>query len=155
MANVHTFDGSHKVRVLISPAGQGSLNSAWVAPFSTSGVAGDADRAVFFLLAGTLDADDTIDVAIFQAQDANGTGAKAITNATLTTVTDDNDEAIKSIEIGPGALDNVNGFTHVRVQVTVANGTPVWGLFQVNHRLRYAGVGGQDATYDEHVIVLG
>lgn len=155
MANVHTFDGSHKVRVLIDPAAQGSLNSAYVAPFSTSGASGDANSAVFFLLTGTLDADDTIDVAIWQAQDAAGTGAKAVTGAVLTQVTDENDETIKSVEIGPGALDNVNGFTHVQVRVTVANGTPVWGLFQINHRLRYPGTGGQDATYDEQVIVLG
>lgn len=155
MANVHTFDGSHKARTLIAPAAQGSLNSAWVAPFSTSGRAGDADRAVFFLLAGTCDADDTIDVAITQAQDANGTGAKPVVGAVLTQVTDENDEALKTIEIGPGALDDANGFTHVRVEVTVANGTPVWGVFQINHRLRYPGTGGQDDSYDEQVIVLG
>ena len=37
----------------------------------------------------------------------------------------------------------------------VANGTPIWGVFQVNHRLRYPGTGGQHASYDEQVIVLG
>lgn len=155
MANVHTFDGSHKVRSLIDPAAQGTLNSAWVAPFSTSGRAGDADRAVFFLFTGTLDADDTIDVEIWRAKDASGTDAELIPGAVLTQVTDENDEAIKSIEIGPGAMSDAEGFTHVQAQVTVANGTPVWGLFQINHRLRYPGTGGQDETYDEQVIVLG
>jgi len=155
MANVHTFDGSHKARSLINIAAQGSLNSAWVAPFSTSGVAGDADRAVFFLWAGTLDADDTVDVEIWRATSVGGADAEAIPLAELTQVTDENDEALKSIEIGPGALPDAQGFTHVQVRVTVANGTPIWGVFQVNHRLRYPGIGGQDASYDEQVIVLG
>lgn len=157
MANVHTFDGSHKVRSLLPPAAQGSLNTAWVSPFATSGSAGDADRAVFFVFVGTLDSDDTIDVEIHQAKDANGTDATTLTAdaiATLTQITDENDETINTIEIGPGALDDVNGYTHVRVEVTVANGTPIWGVFQVNHRLRYPGTGGQDATYAQRVIAL-
>jgi len=155
MANVHTFDGSHKVRALIPPAAQGSLNSAWVSPFATSGVAGDAERAVFFLLAGTLDADDTVDVEVWRAKNASGGSPELIPGALLTQVTDENDEALKSIEIGPGAMSDAEGFTHVQVRVTVANGTPIWGVFQVNHRLRYPGTGGQHASYDEQVIVLG
>lgn len=158
MANVHTFPQSHQVRQLIAPAAQGSLNTAWVAPFSTSGTTGDADRAVFFITVGTLDSDDTIDVELHQAKDSSGTDATALTAdaiAVLTQVTDDNDETIKSIEIGPGALNGANGYTHVRVEVTVANGTPVWGVFQVNHRLRYPGANSQHSTYDEQVLVLG
>ena len=153
MANVHTFNGSNRLRQLIGLAAQGSLNTNWINPFASSGSNGDADRAVFVIWVGTLS--DDVDAKVTQAQDATGTGAKDITGAVWTTFTTTEDERFRSVEIGPGALDDANGFSFVRVEVTVASGTPVYGVFQINHRLRYPGIGGQDATYDEQVIVLG
>lgn len=152
MSNVHSFDGSHKVAKVIATAAQGSQNSSWLSPFATSGVSGDADRAVFWLDIGTVT--DDVDVAIFQATDTSGTGAKAITGAALTTITVANDNKIATIELRPDNMDDKNSFKYVQVQVTVASGTPIYSVAQILHRLRYPGIGGQVTTYDEQVEIL-
>ncbi len=145
----HTFDGEHKVKSLIIPVDQGSVNSAWVSPFADGG---SADRAVFLMYVGT--AGGTIDMALYQATDSAGTGRKVITGAHIAQVSAANDEGIVTIEIGPGALDDVNGFSYVRAEVT-ASSTDTYGVFLIKHRLRYPGQGSQDASYSQQVIVLG
>jgi hypothetical protein len=147
----HTFDGSHKLQSLIIPVDQGDVNTSWVNPFSDGG---GADRAVFVLFIGTVGGGATVDVALFQATDAAGTGRKAITGADLTQITPANDEKLASIEIGPGALDDANGFKYVRAEVN-CSATEIYGVFLIKHRLRYPGIGDQHTSYDDQVIVLG
>lgn len=150
MANVHTFNGSSQLDVLIVPATQGSLNTSYVAPFADGG---GADRAVFKLTVGATTED--VSMALYQATDSAGTGRKAITGAAITTITSASDECVKTIEIGPGALDDVNGFKYVRAEVTVAAaGTTPYCVELIKHRLRYPGAVDQPSSYAEAVIVL-
>lgn len=151
---MHTFPQNFKLAQLIGLAAQGSLNTAYVSPFASSGVGGDAQRAVFELWIGVLSS-GTVDFALWQATSSGGAGRKAIVGAALTQITTTTDVSINTIEIGPGALDDKNGFTWVRGEVTVSTGTPIWGVQQWNYWLRYPGIGGQDATYAQQVLVLG
>lgn len=150
MANVHTFNGSSKLSLLIVSAAQSSLNSSWISPFADGG---GADRAVFILNIGVVSS-STVAMKITQATDSSGTGAKDITDAAITAVTTSTDESLNTIEIGPGAMDDVNGFKFVRAEVTVGAGTPVYSVTLLKHRLRYPGIGGQDTSYRQAVIVV-
>lgn len=157
MANVHTFDGSHKVRQLIGLASQGTLTTPWVRPFASSGAGGDAERAVFLIQVGTLASGETLAAKLRRALTSTGGSAEDIPGAAITTMTETTDERIRSIEIGPGAMSDAEGFQYVAAVVTVAGGdsAAIYGVTLINHRLRYPGTGGQDDTYDEQVIVLG
>jgi hypothetical protein len=156
MSNVHTFNGSNKVQLLIPCADNGDVNTSWVNPFSDGE---GAERAVFLISVGTVGAQ--LDMTLYQAQDASGTGRKIITDAAITQVSSANDEKVATIEIGPGALDDPNGFKYVRAEVVVAgSATEEYTVLLIKHRLRYpgigwSGVGAQHSTYDEAVTVLG
>lgn len=150
MANVHTFSGSNLVQVLIVNATQGSLNTSYVAPFADGG---SADRAVFKINIGATT--QVLDMALYQATDAAGTGRKAITGAAITQVSSSTDEVVKTIEIGPGALDDKNDFKYVRAEITIASsGTTPYTVELIKHRLRYPGATDQHSSYAEAVVVL-
>jgi hypothetical protein len=151
MAYVLGFDKNTKVRQLVALATQGSISSSWVAPFTT----GESNSAVFMFQVGTIGAGVSFAVKLRQAQDSAGTGAKDITGATISNFTETEDERIRTIEIGPGALDDANGFTYVQAVVTATGGTAIWGANMLLPALRYPGIGSQHATYDEYVIVAG
>lgn len=150
MANVHTFNGSSKLQLLIVSAAQGSLNTSWVSPFADGG---GADRAVFLLDIGSVSS-GTVAMKITQATSSAGAGAKDITGAAITAVTTTTDESLNTIEIAPGAMDDVNGFKWVRAEVTVSTGTPIYSVIMLKHRLRYPGIGGQDTSYRQAIIVI-
>lgn len=151
MANVHTFSGSHKLTVLLPIASQGDLNTSWVSPFADGE---GADRAVFKISVGALT--EEVDMALFQATDSNGTGRKVIVGAEVTQLTSSTDERTRTVEIGPGALDDANGFKFVRAEITVDGaGNELYSVEMIQHRLRYPGNFEQAASYDEAVIVLG
>lgn len=143
----HSYAMSVKDTVAIVPAAQGSLNTAWVTPFSGAGA---ANRAVYKIFVGTISS-GTISMALYQATDGGGTGRKAIVGAAITDFTTATDERMRSVEISPGALDADDGFIYVRAEVIVSTGTPVWMVELVKHWLRNPGLGGQDSTYDQAV----
>jgi hypothetical protein len=149
--NKHNF----QLRQLIALAAQGSLNTPWVAPFATSGATGDANRAIFLVWVGTLGGAVTLNAKLTQAKNSDGGDAKDITEAVFPVFNTTDDERIRSIEITPGVLDDPNGYRFVRVEVTVAGGTGVYGVLQYNHELRYPGAENQHETYDSQLIVLG
>lgn len=148
--NPHTFHLNSPVQLLIDPADQASANSSWVAPFA-SGYR--AERAVFIMPVGTIAAEE-IDLKITQATDSSGTGAKDITGAAITQITTAGGNEVVSIEIGPGALDDANGFKYVRAEVTVDNaGAEPYAVLLVKHRLRHAVSDAIDSTYSQYVVV--
>lgn len=153
---MHTFPQNFKLTQLIGLAAQGSLNTAWVAPFAADGTltSGVGNRIVFELWVGVLGS-GTIDFALYQATDNAAAGRKAIVGASLVQITTSTDVGINTIEIGPGALDDKNGYTWVRGEVTVSTGSPIWGIQAWNYWLNYPGIGGQDATYMQQILVLG
>ena len=79
-------------------------------------------RAWLFVNVGDMAAGGTLDAGIQQAQDAAGTGVKAITGKTITQLTqaggDGND--LVCIELQTEELDVDNGFEFIRFYLTVA-----------------------------------
>ncbi len=73
------------------------------------------------IMAGTLGSSATLDAKIEQAQDGSGTGAKDVSGAAITQLTkaggDDDKQAL--INLWSEDLDVDNGFTHVRLSMTV------------------------------------
>lgn len=149
MANEHTFAENNEVELLIVPAAQGSLNTSWRRPFADGG---GAERVVYFLVIGA-----TAGNTDFKLQEATTDGGTPsdITGAAITALTTSTDEVMVSIEIGPGALDDLNGYKWVRGVVTVASGTPPYCVFSIKRRLRRPGEFTQPSSYSQQVLVLG
>lgn len=80
-------------------------------------------RAWLHLKVGDLGAAATLDAGIQQAQDAAGTGVKAITGKTITQLTQaggDGTDDDCCIELQTEELDVDNGFEYIRFYVTIA-----------------------------------
>jgi len=150
---IKSFDKNNLVVLLDPPASQVGANSSWVQPFADSK---GADRAVFMLVTGIVGTNDVV-LALYQAQDSGGTGAKVITGATVTAALGTTGK-IGTVEIGPGALDNDpdsdgnSTFSWVQARVTAAS-AELWTLIYIRHNLRYPGAHTQDATYLTPVTV--
>ncbi len=89
--------------------GPGTNNGAWVS-------LRDYHRAVALLHVGVITATGTVDFSLEQAQDAAGTGAKAITGKAITQLTQaggDGDQIV-AIELRTEELDVNGGFEYVR-----------------------------------------
>lgn len=82
-------------------------------------------RSVLIMLVGELGQGATVDLQMWQAQDAAGTGAKVIPGKAITQLTqaggDDNSAVI--IEVRTEELDVDGGFSYVNAILTVAGGT--------------------------------
>ena len=82
-------------------------------------------RAVAILHVGAIGDTITVDFQIEQATASDGTGAKAITDKSITQLTTENDNAIVVIELRSDELDSENGFTFAGIEVTTANGAVI------------------------------
>jgi len=92
---------------------------------------GNHQRAVLIVNVGTIAAGGTVDIALTQATDAAGTGAKAIAGKAITQLTQaggDSGSTI-AIELRTEELDVDGGFSFVGGAVTVAGNTAEVGLF--------------------------
>lgn len=77
------------------------------------------------VFAGTLGSSGTLDAKIEQASDGSGTGAKDLSGSAITQLTQAGTDSDKQAIINFRAedLDINNGFTHVRLSMTVATAT--------------------------------
>jgi hypothetical protein len=109
-----------------------------------------AIRAV--IMAGDLGASATLDAKIQQASDGSGTGAKDITGKAITQLTQAGTDSNKQAEIIVRAddLDVANGFTHVRLSMTVATATSDCGAIVFGCNARY--FPGTDATTVDEIV---
>ena len=87
--------------------------------------AGSYAKIVAWVFAGTLGASATLDAKIEQASDGSGTGAKDVTGALITQLTQAGTDSDKqaTIELEPASLDTNNGFDYVRLSMTVGTAT--------------------------------
>ncbi len=150
MTTIKSYDKHFLPKLEIVPADQASANTAWVQPFADGY---GANRAHYMLIIGNVGTDN-ITAAVFQATDADGTDSKAVTSASITAVTSASAGEIITIEISPDALDNLNGFTWVRLVVTVASsGTEPYTVVYNRYDLRNVGNTPQHATYTQIIRV--
>ena len=91
------------------------------------------------VMAGALGTSATLDAKLEQATDASGTGAKDIAGKSITQLTeaggDSNKQAI--INCRSDELDVNNGFTHVRLSMTVAVASSDSAAAVLGHYARY------------------
>lgn len=101
----------------VTPAG--GVNTAWIE-------AHKFHQFLAIVMAGTLGSSATLAAKITQAQDGSGTGAKDVDGKAITTMTQagtDQSDKQALIDLRPEDLDVNNGFTHFRLELTVATAT--------------------------------
>lgn len=96
----------------------GSVSTGWVHM-------GTYENIMAIAFAGTLGTSATVDAKIEQATDSSGTGAKDITDKSITQLTQAGTDSDKQAIINCRAdeLDVANGFDYVRLTITVAVAT--------------------------------
>ncbi|MEM1149324.1 MAG: hypothetical protein AAGI03_02040 [Pseudomonadota bacterium] len=102
--------------------------------------AGDYQALMAIVMTGTLGSGATVDAKLEQAQSASGTGAKDVEGGAITQLTKggvgDNVEAV--IELFTDRLDLENGYTHVRLSMTVGGASSDSGGIVLGCGARYA-----------------
>lgn len=109
-----------------------TVTSGWV-----SLVTYEAIQAI--VMAGTLGSSATIDAKLEQASNSGGTGAKDITGKSITQLTQAGTDSDKQaiINCRSDELDVANGFTHVRLSMTIGTATSDAGGLILGHYARY------------------
>jgi len=108
-------------------------------------------RGVLLVHVGAIAAAGTVDVAMVQATDAAGTGAKAIAGKAITQLTQAGGDSgsTVAIELRSEELDVDGGFSFVAATVTVAGNTAEVGVFALAGCSNYTPV--PTATWTEIV----
>ena len=114
----------------------GAHNSAWASM-------ADYHRAFALLHIGQVAVTGTLDLALYQATDSAGGGAKAISGKSITQLTA-SDDGYVGIELRSEELDVAGGFDYVRVQVTVGTDTFTYSLHVFGFDMRYEPAGVTD-----------
>lgn len=91
------------------------------------------------ILAGALGTSATLDAKLQQATDASGTGVKDITGKAITQLTEAGTDSDKQaiINCRSDELDVNNGFSHVRLSMTVAVASSDSAVIVLGHHARY------------------
>lgn len=114
--------------------GAASHDSDWVSM-------SDFESIQAIVMVGTLGTNATVDAILQQAQDSSGTGVKAFTPAkAITQITQagtDQSDTQAIINCRSDELDVANGFTHVRLRITVGTATSDAGGLILGHDARY------------------
>lgn len=141
--------GSDKMTLaaVLDPVSQGAatVTTGWVSM-------GTFEQIVAMLMVGVLGASATVDAKLQQASDGSGTGAKDITGKAITQLTKAGTDDAKQVLINCRSeeLDVANGFTHVRLSVTVATAASLIAAAVFGLEARYQPAT-QKATVDEVV----
>jgi len=101
------------------------------------------------IMAGTLGTNATIDAKIEQATDAAGAGAKDVSGAVITQMTQagtDKSDKQAIINLRQSQLDIANNFTHFRLSMTVATATSDAGAIVLAMDERYGPASDNDAA---------
>lgn len=128
---------------------------AALAPITANGTVGahasgyaslaDYHRAFILLHVGTPAGASTIDVAVTQATDTAGTGAKALTtDKAITQIVAGDAGVYVGIEIRSEELDVTNGFYSIQATVTVGTAVYTYSLVIFGISSRYEAVGVAD-----------
>ena len=106
------------------------------------------------VMAGDLGSSATLDAKFEQATDGSGTGAKDITGAAITQLTqagtDSNKQAL--INLDQGSLDFNNGFRYVRLSMTVATATSDAGAVVLGLDARYGAANAGDIAAVDEIV---
>ncbi len=137
MGNVNVRPSDQAVlAATVNPISQapGAVSTGWVA------LGGDGYEAIqAIVMAGVLGAAATLDAKLEQATSAAGAGAKDVAGKAITQLTkaggDDDKQAI--INCRSEELDVANGYTHVRLTLTVGAAASLIAGLILGHYARY------------------
>lgn len=114
----------------------------------------DFERIMAIVMAGDLGTSATVDAKIEQATDGSGTGAKDVSGKAITQLTqagtDSNKQAI--INMRAEELDVANGFTHVRLSMTVATATSDAGAIVLGFDAREMPASDNDLSSVDEIV---
>ena len=112
--------------------GAGTINTGWLD-------AGDVDSFLAMIMAGTMETGSTIDAKFEQAKDSSGTDAKDVDGKAITQLTEAGGDSDKQALINCmiDDLDVENGFSHVRLSLTVAAAASDSAAFVIGLDARY------------------
>lgn len=112
----------------------------------------DFGSVMAIIMAGTLGTSATVDAKLQQATDSSGTGVKDISGKAITQLTEAGTDSDKQaiINCRSEELDVANGFTHVRLSITVATATSDVGGILLGLDARYEPV--TDATTVDEIV---
>ncbi|MCZ4351538.1 hypothetical protein O4H61_03330 [Roseovarius aestuarii] len=105
---------------------------------------------------GTMASGSTVDAKIEQATDASGTGAKDVTGALITQLTEAGTDSDKQAVISMWAedLDADNDFTHARLSITVASAASDAGGIVLGASPRFGPVADHDAASVSEIVIV-
>lgn len=128
--------------------GAGSYTTGWIS-------AANHARFLAIVMAGTLGTSATLDAKIEQASDSSGTGAKDLTGAAITQLTQAGTDSDKQalIAFAPEDLDVAGGFTHFRLSITVGTATSDAGGIVLGDGATYGPAGDADATTVDEIVI--
>lgn len=109
------------------------------------------------VFAGALGSSATVDAKIEQATDGSGSDAKDLSGsdiAQLTQAGTDQSDKQALIQFRPDDLDVDNGFTHVRLSVTVGTATSDAGGVLLGFGPRYGPASDSDAASVEEIVTV-
>lgn len=115
---------------------------------------GEFGKIMAVITAGDLGASATIDAKLEQAKDSSGTSPDDITGKAITQLTqaggDSNKQAV--INCKDDELDLANGYTHVRLSVTVGTATSDAGALVLGLDPRYGPASDNDAASVDEIV---
>lgn len=117
---------------------------------------GDWSSILAVVAAGTLGSSATLDAKLQQATDASGTGAKDVTGSAITQMTQAGGDSDKQalIQMFQEDLDLANGFTHVRLSMTVATASSDSGALVFGLDPRYGPASDSDAASVAEIVTV-
>ena len=125
------------------------------ATYTTGWIAmSDFQSVMAIVMAGTLGASATLDAKLEQASDSSGTGAKDITGAAITQLTQAGTDSDKQAVIQCNAedLDLAGDFTHVRLSMTVAVATSDCSAIVLGFDARYGPASDYDLSSVDEIV---
>lgn len=115
-------------------------------------LADDFERFMAIVLVGAITTNGTCDIAISQATDGSGTGAKDVVAATQLTQagTDSNKQVV--LQCNTSQLDLAGGFRYVAVEVVTATAASIAGAALLGLNPRYAPANAYDVASVDEVV---
>lgn len=114
----------------------------------------DFDAILAVVMAGTLGSSATVDAKLEQATDSSGTGAKDVTGKAITQLTQAGTDSDKQALINCRAdeLDVNNGFTHVRLSMTIGTAACDAGGLVLGFYPKYGPASDNDAATVDEIV---
>lgn len=141
-----------EVAALISALDPASLsantyNSDWV-------LADDFEQFMGIVLVGAIATNGTCDIALSQATDGSGTGAKDITGKAATQLTQAGTDSNKQVvlQCRQDELDLAGGFRYISVEVVTATAATIAGACIIGFNPTYGPASGYDVASVDEIV---